>query len=515
MTTLTIRPVVVLLRHSVLRCSTPRNPSVALVTRSSTRAPDAARSRVERAFDARFCDRGRRAGRVDGKSRGANARRSTGEDATRSSALARASYRAMREADVARVLGPRLPAVTPSDDTDFDCCVIGIGRLGLCFALMLERAGMRVVGVDVNDAYVKRINEKALTSVEPGVRECLMTSERFQATTDLKQAVKSTRLVFILVATPTDGGKHYYDHSALSSLLVKLNEFKLKDTDLVINSTVFPGYIRNIGSLLLKDCVNCPISYNPAFVAQGDVMIGYRTGGWFGMVLVGAANDEIALKLKDIYQRISGAGGSGQNGEISVCTMSPESAEICKLASNCFRTTKISFANMIGDIADRTEGAEKHEICDALKMDRSIGSICMTPGYGFGGPCYPRDNKALALYARQLGVQPLIPVATDEYNSFHHGLMVENFEKSSKNCDAPIEFHDVTYKPNCAVPMIDHSPKLEVARELAHRGKKVKIIDRFEVILEVMKEYGNLFEYETRESTVARSMESKDTLSAY
>ena len=417
--------------------------------------------------------------------------------------------RAKRDADAERFLGPRSPQRTLFDDADFDCCVIGIGRLGLCFALTLERAGLRVVGVDVNDAYVKSVNEKTLVSVEPGLRQCLLTSERFQATTDLRRAVMSTRLVFILVATPTDGGKHYYDHSALSSLLVKINEFKLKSTHLVINSTVFPGYIRNIGSLLLMDCVNCPISYNPAFVAQGDVMSGYRTGGWFGMVLVGAANDDIASKLKDIYERIA-AGENGRNGNISVCTMSPESAEICKLASNCFRTTKISFANMIGDIADRTEGAEKHEICDALKTDRSIGSICMTPGYGFGGPCYPRDNKALALYANQLGVQPLIPIATDEYNAFHHGLMVDAFEKNSLNCDAPIEFQDVTYKPNCAVPMIDHSPKLEVARELARRGKKVKIIDRFEVILEVMKEFGNLFEYETRRSPIASSMDDSD-----
>ena len=187
--------------------------------------------------------------------------------------------RAKHDADAERFLGPRSPQRTLFDDADFDCCVIGIGRLGLCFALTLERAVLRVVGVDVNDAYVKSINEKTLVSVEPGLRQCLLTSERFQATTDLRRAVMSTRLVFILVATPTDGGKYYYDHSALSSLLVKINEFKLKSTHLVINSTVFPGYIRNIGSLLLMDCVNCPISYNPAFVAQGDVMSGYRTGG--------------------------------------------------------------------------------------------------------------------------------------------------------------------------------------------------------------------------------------------
>ena len=175
--------------------------------------------------------------------------------------------------------------------------------------------------------------------------------------------------------------------------------------------------------------------------------------------------------------------------------MSPESAEICKLASNCFRTTKISFANMIGDLADRTPGADKHEICDALKKDRSIGAICMTPGYGYGGPCYPRDNKALSMYARQVGVKPLLPEATDEYNDFHHSLMAD--ELMTHIHKEIFVFEDVTYKPNCAVPMIDKSPKIEVACALARSGKRVKIVDRVEVILEVMKEYGDLFLYET------------------
>ena len=426
----------------------------------------------------------------------------------------RIAHNAMREGESARVLGPRLSVCKLSDDdVEFDCCVIGVGRLGLCFSLTLERAGLRVIGVDVNEAYVRSINEKTLTSVEPGLRECLLQSERLVVTTDLRRAVTSTRLVFVLVATPTDGGTHYYDHNALSGLLVKLNTFKLRDTDVVINSTVFPGYIRNIGSLLMTDCVNCPISYNPAFVAQGDVMVGYRTGGWFGMVLVGAANPEIASKLTMIYKRI--ARTRNEDGDVNVCVMTPESAEICKLASNCFRTTKISFANMIGDIADRTAGADKYEICDALKLDRSIGPICMTPGYGFGGPCYPRDNKALALFARQLGIQPLIPVATDEYNAFHHHLMVDAFETGTTCRDETIEFCDVTYKPNCAVPMIDHSPKLEVARELARRGRKVKIVDRFDVVLEVMKEYGNLFEYETRDITQNCHVPSATASSTY
>ena len=401
---------------------------------------------------------------------------------------------------MSEVLPAKLPLQRLFPDEEHDCCVIGIGRLGLCFALTLERAGLRVVGVDINPSYVEKIASKNLNSEEPGLSEALRDASNLTVTTNMGAAVKNSKVIFILVATPTDGGKYYYDHNSLSNVLVQLNEFQLKDKTIVINSTVFPGYIRSIGRMLLSGCSNCTLNYNPAFVAQGDVMSGYRTGGWFGMVLIGAVDENVKDTLVTIYKRLAGPQSS-----TNMCVMSPESAEICKLASNCFRTTKISFANMIGDIADRTEGADKHEICNALKSDKSIGPICMTPGYGFGGPCYPRDNKALALYAEKVGVQPLIPRATDDYNDIHHNLMSSNLLAQENEL---YEFEDVTYKPKCAVPMIDKSPKLEVACALARAGKKVKIRDRYAVVMEVMKEYGDMFVYETVSDVQAKEASS-------
>lgn len=397
---------------------------------------------------------------------------------------------------------PRLDVEALTPEFRYDCCVIGIGRLGLCFALTLERIGLRVCGVDVNPDYISKVNERSLKSDEPGLEQALEESKNFHSTTSITTGVQNSKIIFILVPTPTDGGKYYYDHNILSNVLVQINNLEVCDKIIVVNSTLFPGYIRRIGKTLLRNCSGCSLNYNPAFVAQGDVMTGYRTGGWFGMVLIGAEDEKAKTVLSTIYQRIP---ATEKELKVNICSMSPESAEICKLASNCFRTTKISFANMIGDIADRSEGADKFDICDALKCDRSIGPICMTPGYGYGGPCYPRDNKALAMYAKAVGIAPLIPVATDDYNNKHHEIMTELQEKLAKE---EYEFHDVTYKPNCAVPMIDKSPKLEVACALAKRGHKVKIVDKFPVIMEVMKEYGDLFDYETSNLDTNRTLEN-------
>ena len=66
----------------------------------------------------------------------------------------------------------------------------------------------------------------------------------------------------------------HYDTSTLSSLLSMFNKAKLKDKHFVICCTVMPGYVRHTGRYLIRDCENCTLSYNPEFIAQGDVING-------------------------------------------------------------------------------------------------------------------------------------------------------------------------------------------------------------------------------------------------
>ena len=375
--------------------------------------------------------------------------------------------------------------------------VLGLGRLGLCFAVVLEQAGFKVVGMDVNGSIVDAVNERRCSSSEPGLAEGLAATVHLTATTDMATAVADACLIFILVPTPNSGGRDYYNHSILANVLFKLNALQVRDKHVVISATVIPGFIRGTGKYLLRDCANTTLSYNPAFVAQGDILIGYRTGGWFRLVLVGSENDEAGDLLTQVYERIA-----PPDRRPHICRMSPESAEIAKLCSNCFRTTKISFCNMVADLADCTEGADKHEICAALAKDESIGPIGMRPGYGYGGPCYPRDNQALASYCSRVGVDPCIPNATHAYNEFHHAQMAAAELRAGK---AEYVFEDVTYKPRCAVAMIDESPKLIVAQKLVDAGKRVVVRDRIAVIHEVMKEYGARFTYEIQPDPSPRS----------
>merc|ERR1712178_186632 len=225
--------------------------------------------------------------------------------------------------------------------------------------------------------------------------------------------------------------------------------------------STMPGYIRNIATHLLRDCENVSISYNPEFIQQGDIIRGFLNPD---MVLIGEGCKEIGDHMVQLYNDVC------ENQPV-MGRMAAESAEICKIAINCFITTKISYANMVGDIADRTPGAEKNEILQAVGADSRIGGKCLRPGFGFGGPCFPHDN--------------------------HAEVMIENELKKDLT---EYVFRDVAYKPQCPVPIVEESQPLAVAAGVAKAGKKVIIEDRDFIIACVRAEFGNMFEYRVVQS---------------
>jgi len=379
-------------------------------------------------------------------------------------------------------LSPAHTMAAVADDKKIS--VFGVGRLGICMALCIERAGYEVMGVDIFPAYVDQINKKSFNSAEPRVNEFLQASKNFKATTDFKAACDFSDMLFILVDTPSTGGDRHYDCSKLGRVLNDMNKHKLQNKHIIICCTVLPGYIADVGRFLLRDCVNCTLSYNPEFIAQGDVINGLLNPD---MVLIGQGSTEAGARIESIYK-------ASTANTPSIHRMAPESAEITKLAVNCFVTMKISYANMIGDIADNTPGADKNEVLNAVGKDSRVGLKYLRPGYGFGGPCFPRDNRALGGYAKSVGVQPLLPIATDEYNKLHTQIQIAELLKEPKQ---EYTFTGVAYKENCTVPIIEESQKLVIAAALAKAGKTVTIKDSPMIVQAVITDFGKLFQYET------------------
>lgn len=373
--------------------------------------------------------------------------------------------------------------------------IVGIGRLGICVGLCLEYVGYNVLGVDVREDYVNKINNKTLTSGEPMVEKMLQESKNFHATTKIDEALDFSDLILIYVATPSSGGEKFYDHNFLGKVLMDINRRKVTNKHIVIGCTVIPGYIRDVGNSLIKECINTTLSYNPEFIAQGDIIAGMF---YPDFILIGEGSKEAGDRLQNVYETIHKNTPKAKNNSsdthcVPIRRMSPESAEITKLSVNCFITTKVAFANMIGDLADITPGANKYDILTAVGSDKRIGQKYLKPGYGFGGPCFPRDNRALGGYIKKVGLHPLIPEATDRSNKLHTTFQANQLLKQNTS-EYTIE--GVGYKEPCTVPIIEESQKLVIGKTLVENGVKVIAKDNKLLLDAVRLEYGDLFIYE-------------------
>jgi len=365
-----------------------------------------------------------------------------------------------------------------------NAAVIGVGKLGLCWALVLEQwAGLKVTGIDSNKKHISRLRKRRLQTIEPHVYDMLLRSSIY-FTTKMKEAKKAD-IIFIVVNTPSlqDGS---YDHSRIDIIIEQLKCCvgpRLKPTPLVINCTTMPGYCDTVNVRL--ENYNYLTYYNPEFIAQGAVIDGLVQPD---MVLIGAsAKAATNSMLRDIHKEIL-------MNETPIHFMSLIEAEIAKIALNCFITTKISFANMVGDVA-RKVGASPYKILDAIGTDERVGKSYLRYGYGFGGPCFPRDNRAFGLFCQRSGINPLISQATDKYNEKHLTYQLEEFCRTHSTKD-PVFLEDVAYKKG--VDILEESQQLRFALTLAYRGYDVTICDIKEVIDQLKVLYPTAFKYQEK-----------------
>lgn len=360
--------------------------------------------------------------------------------------------------------------------------VIGIGKLGLGFALLCEKVGYNVLGIDIFPDYVESLNNKSLKSSEPGYNELIKNSKNFRASLDLKEGLEFSDIIFIIVQTPNGGGDKFYDHSILSNLLEKINKLKVENKHIIIGCTVMPKYIDEVGRFLLNDCINTSLSYNPEFIAQGDIISGFEKPD---IVLIGTESEILGKELKELYDKMT-------LNEPTYCILKPIESEIVKISINGFITTKLSYANMISDLCDNL-GANKSDVLKSIGGDKRIGNKYFRAGYSFGGPCFPRDTKALALLLKQNDINNTLLLSTSEYNDEHIKFQAEQLLKQNL---ITYEFDNVCYKEDSDIPLIEESAKLKIAHYLYNKGKNIIIKDKEDTINEVKKEFGNKFSYE-------------------
>ena len=340
--------------------------------------------------------------------------------------------------------------------------VIGAGRLGICFALLCERAGYDVLVSDIREDYVNDLNAKKISTNEPEVEDLLRISKNFRATTNNKEVIEECDLIYTLVATPSleDGS---YDVSAVWDVVEDLKDVTKKKY-FVVGCTTNPGDCDAFQKYLPR---NVHVMYNPEFIAQGSIVSDLKQAD---MVLLGVdqnfEEDKTVNDIRDLYRRI-------QTTRAIVCTMSTKSAEITKIAVNCFLTTKISYANMLGDVLTMAGcGDEITAVLGAVGSDSRVGKKYLGWGLGYGGPCLPRDNRAFAHFAKGVGLEYNLGYVTDGFNNEHAKIICDYWDTMNSN-RLPFYFEYITYKKGTDI--LTESQQYRLALDLLDRGHKVYI----------------------------------------
>lgn len=344
-------------------------------------------------------------------------------------------------------------------DGKFTVGVIGAGRLGICVALLLESIGLNVIASDIREKYVEDLNLKRIDTPESEVSNLLSSSKNFRATTNNLEVIEKSNLIFTFVATPSleDGS---YDVSSVWNIVnqIKSAPFPVGGKTLIIGCTTNPGDCDLFEESLSELGVN--IIYNPEFIAQGTIIRDLRNAD---MVLIGGKDFFTMNLLSDIYASI-------QNGRSKCNLMSAKAAEIVKLATNCYLTTKISYANMVGQVMIKS-GLENEipSVLRAIGDDSRVGKKFLNYGFGFGGPCLPRDNRSFGHYAEKLGIQYNLGLTIDSFNQEHANFLKEYYLPKGE----VFFFRYVTYKEQ--TDLITDSQQYKLAIDLLNSGKTVWI----------------------------------------
>ncbi|MGV2982222.1 UDP-glucose dehydrogenase family protein [Microbacterium sp. AGC85] len=274
--------------------------------------------------------------------------------------------------------------------------VIGCGYLGAVHAAAMASIGHDVVGIDVDPRKIDALSVGRAPFFEPGLQEILddgIRSGRLSFTSDISAAAGAA-VHFIGVGTPQQAGGHAADlthvNAAIDSLLPHL-----ADGDIVAGKSTVPvGTAAELAPRITD--AGATLVWNPEFLREGwAVQDTIDPDRLVAGVPAGADGERAAEILRAVYHPAIAKGTPFIVTDFAT-------AELVKVAANAFLATKISFINAMAEIAEVT-GADVTQLADAIGHDARIGRRFLGAGIGFGGGCLPKDIRAFAARAEELG----------------------------------------------------------------------------------------------------------------
>lgn len=302
--------------------------------------------------------------------------------------------------------------------------IVGTGYVGLVTGTTLAELGNSVYCVDIDEKKVEGMKNGIVPIYEPNLEEMFLRniqSERLFFTTDLKEALDKSEVIYLALPTPP-GEDGSADLSYVLKVAHDIGEMMTEYKVIVNKSTVPVGTADKVRNVIAsKTKIPFDVVSNPEFLREGfaveDSMNPAR-------VVVGSSSETAKDIMAKIYQPFTNTG-------VPIIFMDEKSSELTKYASNSFLAVKITFMNEIANYCEKV-GADVDKVRLGMGSDDRIGHRFLFPGIGYGGSCFPKDVKALIKSGKDDDFDFQILQVTEKVNIAQKVILVSEIEKYFK-----------------------------------------------------------------------------------
>ena len=367
--------------------------------------------------------------------------------------------------------------------------VIGAGYVGLVTGACFARLGNKVTLVDIDAQKVTAIKSKISPVYEEGLSE-LLSQVDIEVTPHYDKTTNS-EAIFICVGTPfsEDSSTLLEQITEATKKFTKVLKSKEEYCVVTVKSTIPPGTTEELVIPILEKSGkkigdDFGVCMSPEFLREGKAVYDFMNPA---RIILGEYDERSGDTLLNLYRSF----------DAPILRTNLRTAEMIKLASNAFLTTKISFINEIGNICKQL-GIDTYEVAKGMGFDDRIGSKFLNAGIGFGGSCLPKDLKMLIARARELGYEPTILEGVLNLNDKQALKLVESLKKRVPLKDAVIGLLGLAFKPG--TDDVRDSRAIGIVEVLLQEGAVVKAYDPLAV-----KNFSKLFpqiEYVTKEEVL-------------
>jgi len=350
-------------------------------------------------------------------------------------------------------------------------CMIGTGYVGLVSGVCFSDLGNDVICVDKDINKINNLKNGIIPIYEPGLEELVLKNyknKRLNFSTNIKDSVRKSDIIFICVGTPTKKNSNSADLSQVYAAGIEIsksiNKFKI-----IINKSTVPVTTGDELEKIISKKVNkkyFSVVSNPEFLREGEAI---RDFIYPDRIVIGSNDNKSQKILKNLYSPLISKGAK-------FISTKRRAAELIKYASNAFLATKITFINEIANLCEKT-GIDVEDISIGIGLDKRIGSRFLRAGPSYGGSCFPKDTKAIVSTAEKFKTDLSIIKSVIKSNHKRSELLSKrvNLILKSKIKNKVVSFLGVTFKAN--TDDMRDSSSLKLIPFLSKKGAKIKYYD--------------------------------------